>query len=108
MPPLSGKRVLFVIAPDQFRDEELLEPKRVLEAAGARTAIASTKTGVAAGMLGAKVMPQLLVRDAKPADYDAVVVVGGMGSPKHLWNHLPLLALVQDRAKAGKVVGAIC
>lgn len=107
-PSLSGKRILFVIAPEQFRDEELLEPKHLLEAAGARIAIASTKTGVATGMLGAKVMPQMLVRDAKAADYDAVVVVGGAGSPKHLWNHLPLLALVRDRANAGKVVGAIC
>jgi protease I len=105
---LAGKRVLFVFAPEQFRDEELLEPKRILEAAGARTALASTRTGVATGMLGARVMPQMLVRDAKAQDYDAVVVVGGMGSPRHLWNDGPLLAILRDRARAGKVVGAIC
>ncbi len=107
-PSLSGKRILFVVAPEQFRDEELLEPKRILEAAGARIAIASTKSGVVTGMLGARIMPQMLVKDAKASDYDAVVVVGGMGSPKHLWNHAPLLSILQDRAKAGKVVGAIC
>ena len=106
--PLASRKVLFVIAPSRFRDEELLEPKKVLEAAGARTAIASTTHGIAHGMLGATVMPQLLVKDAKAADYDAVVVVGGMGSPEHLWEHRPLHALLQDRAKAGKVVGAIC
>jgi len=105
---LSGKRVLIVFAPEQFRDEELLEPRRVIEAAGARTALASTRTGVATGMLGARVMPQMLVKDAKAADYDAVVVVGGTGSPRHLWNDGPLLAILRDRAKAGKVVGAIC
>jgi protease I len=108
MPALSTKKVLFVIAPDQFRDEELLEPKRILEAAGARTEIASTKSGVATGMLGAKVMPNLLVKDAKASKYDAVVVVGGMGSPQHLWNHAPLHAILRDRAAAGKVVAAIC
>ncbi len=106
--PLSGKKVLFVIAPSQFRDEELIEPKKVLEEAGARTVIASPTHGIAHGMLGSSVMPQMTVRDAKAADYDAVVVVGGMGSPEHLWGLKPLHALLQDRIKAGKVVGAIC
>lgn len=106
-PSLSGRKVLLVIAPDQFRDEELVEPKKALEAAGARVSISSTKEGIARGMLGAKVMPHCLVKDAKE-EWDAVVVVGGMGSPKHLWDHRPLHLLLQDRAKAGKVVGAIC
>ena len=106
--PLANRRVLFVIAPSQFRDEELMEPKKAVEAAGARTAIASTKTGIATGMLGAKVMPSLTVKDAKAGDYDPVVVVGGMGSPEHLWTHAPLHALLRDRAAAGKVIGAIC
>jgi protease I len=104
MPPsLATKKALFVIAPEQFRDEELLEPKHVLEAAGARTAIASTKPGIATGMLGAKVMPSLPLREVK-----AVVVVGGMGSPKHLWDCAPLHAILRDCAAAGKVVAAIC
>lgn len=106
--PLASKKVLFVIAPEQFRDEELLEAKHVLEAAGARTAIASTKTGIATGMLGAKVRPSIPLREAKNADWDAVVVVGGAGSPKHLWDCALLHALLRDRAAAGKVVAAIC
>jgi protease I len=107
-PSLAQKKVLLVVAPEQFRDEELLEPKRVLEAAGARTAIASTKEGIVTGMLGAKMRPAFRVKDARAADYDAVVVVGGTGSPQHLWNHAPLHALLRDRAAAGKVVAAIC
>lgn len=106
--PAAGKSVLFVVAPEGFRDEELLEPKRVLEAAGARTAVASTRPGVATGMLGAKVEAQAAVKDARPEEWDAVVVVGGAGSPKHLWEHAPLHALLRDRAKAGKVVAGIC
>jgi protease I len=106
--PLSSRKVLFVIAPDQFRDEELLEPKKVLEAAGVRTTVASTKSGIATGMLGAKVMPNMVLRDSHAADFDGLVLVGGMGSPKHLWPSAPLQALVRDFAGAGKVVGAIC
>ena len=106
--PLFGKRVLLVIAPEKFRDEEFAEPKRALEAAGARVTVASTRTGTAVGMLGAKVEVKGLVKDARPADFDAVVVVGGAGSPAHLWDHAPLHALLRDRAAAGKVVAAIC
>ena len=107
-PSLAGKKVLLVVAPEGFRDEELAEPRKVLEAAGATATIASTKAGTATGMLGGRVAASLLVRDAKPADWDAVVVVGGMGSPAHLWEHAPLHALLRDRAAAGKVVAAIC
>ena len=107
-PSLAGKKVLFVVAPDGFRDEELLEPRKVLESAGASASVASTKAGSATGMLGGRIAATLLVRDAKPADWDAVVVVGGMGSPAHLWDHAPLHALLRDRAAAGKVVAAIC
>jgi len=105
---LKGKRVLFVVAPEQFRDEEYLEPRRVLEREGAQVEVASTKPGTATGMLGAKVEPGFLVKNARASDFDAVVAVGGMGSPEHLWNHTPLRAILQDRAKAGKVVAGIC
>lgn len=105
---LCTKKVLFVVAPDQFRDEELAEPKKILEAAGAEITVASTKAGTASGMLGAKVVPDLLVQDAHSADYDAIVVVGGMGSPQHLWNHAPLHALLKEASEAGKVIGTIC
>jgi len=106
--PLHGRKVLFVIAPEQFRDEELFEPKKALEAAGARTSIASTKTAIAIGMLGGKVMPQMSLRDAHAADFDAVVVVGGAGAPRHLWDQAQLHGILRDAAKAGKVVAGIC
>lgn len=105
---LCTKKVLFVIAPDQFRDEELAEPKKVLEAAGAEITVASTRPGPAKGMLGAHVVPDLLIQDASSADYDAIVVVGGMGSPEHLWNNSALHALLQQASKDGKVIGTIC
>lgn len=107
-PSLANRKVLIVVAPDQFRDEEYAEPRKALEAAGAKTVVASTRPGTARGMLGARVEPSILVKDARPADYDGVVVVGGMGSPEFLWDHAPLHALLRDRAAAGKVVAAIC
>ena len=97
-----------IVAPDPFRDEELAEPRKVFEDQGATVSLASTRPGTASGMLGARVKPDLLVAEAKAADYDAVVVVGGMGSPEHLWDHPSLHELLRQAAADGKVLGAIC
>lgn len=101
-------KVLLVVAPERFRDEEFLVPRAALAEAGARVAVASTRPGRARGMLGAEVAVDLLVSEANPADYDAVVVVGGFGSPTHLWGHEPLLELVKTMYGEGKVVAGIC
>ena len=105
---LAGSKILMVIAPEQFRDEELLEPKKIFLDAGAQVAVASTSRGTATGMLGAKVEPDLLIGQARAADYDAVVVVGGMGSPEHLWDNQELHSLLQQCQKDGKILAAIC
>ncbi len=108
MSTLKGKKVLMVIAPKDFRDEELAHPKEVLEAAGADVRVASNAPGPCTGMLGARVQPDVALAEARATDYDAVVVVGGMGSPKHLWGDTRLHALLRDAQAAGKVIGGIC
>jgi protease I len=105
---LSGKRVLLVIAPEQFRDEELLKPKELFMKEGAEVAIAAKKLGEAKGMLGATAKPDLLLTDVKPENYDACVVVGGMGSPAHLWDDHDLHTILQTLCKNNKVVAGIC
>lgn len=105
---LTGKHVLMVIAPNQFRDEELFEPKKVLVEAGAKVSVAACKTGEAKGMLGASVTPELLVSDARAEEYDAIIVVGGMGSPTYLWDDAQLHSLLQTLNRTNKVVAAIC
>jgi protease I len=103
-----GRRILLVIAPERFRDEELVEPKRALESAGHIVTVASTRPGVATGMLGARVTPDVTLSQARAADADALVIVGGAGSPAHLWDSEPLRTLVRDIHAAGKPVAAIC
>ena len=104
----EGKRVLFVISPRKFRDEELLQPKQIFYAAGAETRVASTVHEKCTGMMGAKVTPDLLIRDASVADYDALVLVGGAGAPEHLWDDQDLQSLVREFNGRGKVVASIC
>ncbi|MBI3071466.1 MAG: DJ-1/PfpI family protein [Deltaproteobacteria bacterium] len=104
----TKKRVLIVVAQDQFRDEEVFEPKAVLEKRGAEVAIGCGSTRDAMGMMGGRVKPNLALVEARAADYDAVLVAGGMGSPTYLWNEATLLKLLRDAHGAGKVVGGIC
>jgi len=99
---LAGTKVLMVIAPEQFRDEELLVPKEKFEAAGAVVTVASTRTGEAKGMLGAKVNADKTLSEVKAQDFQAIVVVGGMGSPEFLWNEDKLHSLVQELNAAAK------
>ncbi len=96
-------KVLMIIAPKDFRDEELAHPKEVLENAGIEVDVASITTDEATGMLGMKVTPDVAVKDVNIADYEYVIVVGGAGSPA-LMDYPEVLSAV----KAAKNKAAIC
>ncbi len=108
MKTLAGKTVLFVISQENFRDEELVHPRDEVAAAGAGTVVAAREKAPARGMLGHVETPDLRVGDARAADYDAVVAVGGRGTPEHLWNDEALHRLLREARDAGKVIGGIC
>jgi len=97
-----------VIAQQNFRDEELLHTKNVLEKKGASVLVASEKKAAAKGMLGATVQPDLTIAEALSNDYDAVIIVGGAGSPRYIWGNREIIELVQKQHGAGKPVAAIC
>jgi len=101
-------RALLVVAQENFRDEEYSVPKGVLEKAGVAVITASPEGGTAKGMLGAKVRVDLRLEEVNPSDYDAVVVVGGAGSPKYLWGNGELNRILKSASGSGKVVAAIC
>lgn len=101
-------RVLMVIAPEQFRDEELFEPVTLFRREGIEYEIASTRRGIAHGMLGGKAEATLALNEAKPERYDGIVIVGGTGSEKYLWGSRELRDLLNVFAREGKVIAAIC
>lgn len=104
---LSGKKVLFIIASKNYRDEEYQKPRRIFEEAGAHITVASSTLNPAKGMLGLTVKPDILVTAVKGTDFDAVIFVGGSGSIEY-WNHPKAHRLIKDAFVAGKVIGAIC
>src|SRR5690606_37267390 len=103
-----SRQILMVIAPEDFRDEELLTPRRIFQEQGWHVDTASTRVGKAAGMLGAAEDIALSLEDVDDRLYDAVVVVGGMGSPTYLWRHSLLHDILRKHNENKRVVAAIC
>ncbi len=102
-------KVLFVIAPSNFRDEELFDPLDELKKAGVNTVISSTKVGECIGKLGGKVNANVLIEDVKEKEFDGVVFVGGNGVLEYkLYENEAVLKLARDFYKASKFVCAIC
>lgn len=100
-------KVLMLIAPEGFRDEELFHTKEELEKAGVEVEVASSSLKEARGMLGATYSPDKDYREVKEKDYDGIIFVGGIGSSCY-FNDQQALKLAKDFFQAGKVVGAIC
>jgi protease I len=78
--PLENVRVA-ILATDGFEEAELLEPKKALEEAGAKTVVIAPKEGKIQGFQhhdkGKKVKVDLPLNQARAADFDAVVLPGG-------------------------------
>lgn len=104
----AQKKLLMVIAPEKFRDEELNHPRDVFEKAGIAVTVASTKTGELKGMLGHVEKVDTTLDDVAGKNFDAVVVVGGAGSPAYLWDNVRLREIVTRHHGLGKLVAAIC
>jgi protease I len=104
---LKDKKILMIVAPENFRDEELLEPKQILEKEGAKVEIASKETAEASGMFGAKALVNQELNQVEVKDYQALVFVGGSGASLY-FNDPQVLKLAQDAFAEGKIIGAIC
>ena len=101
-------KILIVIAPEKFRDEEYSVPAAALQKAGIGYDVASKKRGVCTGMLGTKVNAPLSFEDVEPKTYDGILIVGGGGAQEHLWDDEILGEMVKYFHASAKVVGAIC
>jgi protease I len=105
---VKTKKILMVVAPERFRDEEFFEPRAVFETAGYQVVVGSTRLGKAAGVKGGDVVVDILIDDASADDYDAIAISGGGGSKAFLWDNPKLHALLNDAFVKGKVVSGIC
>lgn len=101
------KKVAMIIPQNNFRDEELLQPKKVLEKNGIEVKVASTTLDDVRGMMGAGVKPDILINDIKVEDFDAIVFVGGSGAEEY-WDNPLAQKIAQDALNSNRIVAAIC
>jgi protease I len=104
---LEGKKVVMIVAFRDFRDEEYFTPKEILEKAGAEVKTASNKMGTAIGADGGDVKIDLLVSEIDPADFDAVVFIGGPGCLDNLDNENSY-QVARETVSQNKVLTSIC
>jgi protease I len=108
---LAGKRVAF-LATDGVEESEYAQPRAAVEAAGARPELISPKPGsiqAVRGMDKAGTFPvERSVAEADPAEYDALVLPGGVANPDRLRTDPDAVRFVRAFFDAAKPVGAIC
>ncbi len=101
------KKILMIIASGNFRDEEYEIPKNVFIKNGFQVTTASSKTTPCTGMLGALVTPDVLYTEIDPADFDAVIFVGG-GGAREYFDDESAHEIAKKTLAANRLLGAIC
>jgi protease I len=101
-----------VLATEGFEQAELVEPVKALENAGATVTIVAPKSGKIQGFVhhdkGDKVKVDLTLDDAKPNDYDALLMPGGALNADQLRAIPKAVAFAKSFFDADKPVAAIC
>ncbi|HWN40240.1 MAG TPA: type 1 glutamine amidotransferase domain-containing protein [Gammaproteobacteria bacterium] len=108
---LEGKRIAF-LATDGFEQSELEQPWNEIKNAGATVELLSVHKGSIQGMRhmdkGDLFEVDGLVGEADAADYDGLVLPGGVANPDTLRTNLPAVEFVRDFFAQAKPVAAIC
>jgi len=108
---LSGKKVAILVA-DGFEESELLEPRKALKKAGANTDIVSPCESKVKGKKhtkpGRSVTVDVPLSNARPDEYDALRLPGGVQNPDTLRMNEQAVQFVKSFFDAHKPVAAIC
>ncbi len=101
-------RIVMVVAPKDFTDQEYADPRAVFEKAGALVRVASTSRSAAVSHNGESLAVDLAVGEIELDQLDALVIVGGTGALTFLLDDEALRNLVIVAFRSRKVVAAIC
>ncbi|MFH1641978.1 MAG: DJ-1/PfpI family protein [Nanoarchaeota archaeon] len=102
-----ARNIVMIIAPNSYRDEELTEPKTMLEKAGFDVAIASKGVKTATGKLGGSTQVDLDISEMDVTNYDSIIFVGGPGSNVYFDDPVAH-SIVKKAHDQNKIIAAIC
>jgi protease I len=108
---LKGKRVA-IVATDMVEQVELVEPRKALEDAGAKTDLISIEPGEIQGFnhydKADKFPVDRTIEEVRADEYDALLLPGGVGNPDTLRTDENVVSFVRHFFEQGKPVAAIC
>ena len=108
---LTGKTIA-ILATDGFEQAELIEPRKALEKAGAKTIVIAPKGGRIRGWKmkdwGDSVAVDATLDDTDPDDYAALMLPGGVINPDRLRMDGRAVKFVRSFFESSKPVAAIC
>jgi len=108
---LQGKRIA-ILATDGFEQDELNKPLRALAAAGADVDVVSPSRGAIRGWKHShwaeEVAVDVELSEARPEQYDAVVLPGGVINSDRLRHQPEAVRFVRHFVEANKPIGAVC
>jgi protease I len=111
MPRIPDSRVL-IVATDGFEEWELFGPRQILQQRGAEVVLASLKRDPIQATVhddpGKTIRPDLLIEEANPDDFDALILPGGVRNPDTLRLHGNVIELIKAFNRQRKPIGAIC
>ena len=108
---LRNKRVA-VLVDNRFEQSELMEPRKALQDAGATADVISPQTGKVKGWQhtnwGEEIPVDRKLDEAKPDEYDALLLPGGVMNPDKLRANQAAVRFVKHFVDSGKPIAAIC
>ena len=111
MSNLSNVRVA-IIAVDGFEEVELTEPKKALEAAGAKVDVLSADSGEIQGFKhhdkAGKVKVDRTLKEAQPGEYDGLMLPGGALNADQARAIPEVKYFIREMDRAGKPIAVIC
>ncbi|MBL7260988.1 type 1 glutamine amidotransferase domain-containing protein [Paractinoplanes lichenicola] len=108
---ITGKRIAFLAA-DGVEEVEYTEPRKAVEAAGGTAELVSINDDEIQAVNhmdpAGKHKVEKPITSAAVADYDALVLPGGVANPDFLRTNPDAVAFVREFVASGKTVAAIC
>jgi len=108
---LEGKRIAALVD-NGFEQVELVDPKKAFEVAGAKVDVISPQAGKVKGWQHTKwgddVAVDVRLEDARPDQYDALLLPGGVMNPDRLRMNPKAVQFVRAFVDAQKPIAAIC
>ena len=112
MSNLLGKHILIIIPKSQFCEQELDGIKTALQQSEAKVVVLSKSGQEARGTNKNKFQPDGMIVDwnkkiSVNKKYHAVILLGGKGAKKSLWDDPIIPQILTDHYRFGSIIGAI-